>query len=157
MERHPMTKNGAQALEAELERRRKKDRPRIVRAIAEARAHGDLSENAEYHAAKEEQGFNEGRIRELEAKLSAAQIIDISDFPKSDKVIFGATVKLHIVEQGSEVQYQIVGEDESDIKQNKISFKSPIGRSLIGKHVDDVVEVDTPKGMVSYEIIDVLY
>ncbi len=152
-----MTKCGANALQIELDRRRKQDRPRIVSAIAEARALGDLSENAEYHAAKEEQGFNEGRIKQIEAKLAAAQIIDITTLPTSDKVIFGAMVKLYVIEQDTEVEYQIVGEDESDIKLNKVSFKSPIARALIGKHVGDVAQVNTPKGMMEYEIIDVRY
>ncbi len=152
-----MTVSGAEALKEELQRLKFVDRPRIVEAIAEARAHGDLKENAEYHAAREQQSFNEGRIQELEAKLSNAQIIDISKIPNNGKVIFGATVTICHVATDAELTYQIVGEDEANIKLNKISYSSPIGRALIGKQLDDAVSVTTPGGIVEYEIVDVQY
>ncbi|CEG57932.1 transcription elongation factor GreA [Legionella fallonii] len=157
MSKHPMTVPGAEALKEELKRLKFVDRPRIVEAIAEARAHGDLKENAEYHAAREQQSFNEGRIQELEAKLSNAQIIDISKIPNTGKVIFGATVTICHVATDAELTYQIVGEDEANIKLNKISYSSPIGRALIGKQLDDTVTVTTPGGIVEYEIINVQY
>lgn len=155
--KHPMTVHGAEALQAELNRLKFVDRPRIVEEIATARAHGDLKENAEYHAAREQQSFNEGRIQELEAKLSHAQIVDISKLTNNGKVVFGSTVTVCHVATEAQLTYQIVGEDEADIKQNKISYSSPIGRALIGKELDDVVTVNTPGGMVDYEIIDVQY
>ncbi len=157
MSKHPMTVSGAEALKEELQRLKFVDRPRIVEAIAEARAHGDLKENAEYHAAREQQSFNEGRIQELEAKLSNAQIIDISKISNNGKVIFGATVTICHVATDAELTYQIVGEDEANIKLNKISYSSPIGRALIGKQLDDTVSVNTPGGIVEYEIVDVQY
>lgn len=157
MNKVPMTVNGAEALREELNRRKSIDRPRIVESIATARAHGDLKENAEYHAAREEQSFNEGRIQELEAKLSNAQIIDIQKLPNQGKVIFGATVKVCNVDTDEEMIYQIVGEDEANIKENKISYSSPIGRALIGKEVDDSVEVKTPGGVIAYDILEVIY
>lgn len=157
MSKHPMTVQGAEALQVELNRLKFIDRPRIVEAISEARAHGDLKENAEYHAAREQHGFNEGRIQELEAKLSNAQIVDISKLTNNGKVVFGATVTICLVSTGAELTYQIVGEDEADIKMNKISYSSPIGRALIAKQLDDVVVVNTPGGMVEYEIIEVSY
>jgi len=157
MSKHPMTVQGAEALKAELNELKFVARPRIVEAIATARAHGDLKENAEYHAAREQQSFNEGRIQDLEAKLSHAQIIDISKLANNGKVVFGATVKLCHVATDAELTYQIVGEDEADIKLNKISYSSPIGKALIGKELDDTVTVNTPGGMVEYEIIDVQY
>lgn len=157
MNKVPMTVNGAEALREELKRRKSIDRPRIVESIATARAHGDLKENAEYHAAREEQSFNEGRIQELEAKLSNAQIIDIQKLPNQGKVIFGATVKVCNVDTDEEMVYQIVGEDEANIKENKISYSSPIGRALIGKEVDDSVEVKTPGGVIAYDILEVIY
>ena len=157
MSKHPMTVQGAAALKTELNELKFVARPRIVEAIATARAHGDLKENAEYHAAREQQSFNEGRIQDLEAKLSHAQIIDISKLPNNGKVVFGATVKLCHVATDAETTYQIVGEDEADIKVNKISYSSPIGRALIGKELDDTVVVNTPGGLVEYEIIDVQY
>ncbi|MDQ5910301.1 MAG: transcription elongation factor GreA, partial [Pseudomonadota bacterium] len=132
-------------------------RPRITAAIAEARAHGDLKENAEYHAAREQQSFAEGRIAEIESKLAGAQIIDVTTLPTSDRVVFGATVRLIDEENDAEKCYQIVGEDEADIKVGKISFVSPIARAVIGKFVGDSVEVHTPGGIKSYEIADVLY
>lgn len=157
MNKHPMTVLGAEALKEELQRLKFIERPRIVEAIAVARAHGDLKENAEYHAAREQHGFNEGRIQELEAKLSNAQIVDISKLPNNGKVVFGAIVTVCHVATDAELTYQIVGEDEADIKVNKISYSSPIGRALIGKELDDTVTVNTPGGMVDYEIIDVKY
>lgn len=152
-----MTPQGAEALKEELHRRKSVDRPEIVEAIATARAHGDLKENAEYHAAREQQSFNEGRIQELEAKLSNAQVVDISKLANNGKVVFGATVQICHVQSDTEITYQIVGEDEADIKANKISYSSPIGRALIGKEVDDTVVVKTPGGLVEYEIIKVDY
>lgn len=157
MNKHPMTKAGALALKEELNRRKFEDRPKIVEAIATARAHGDLKENAEYAAAREQQSFNEGRILELEAKLSNAQIIDVTTMTNTGKVIFGTTVHVCHIQTEQEITYQIVGEDEADLKKNKISYSSPIGRALIGKEVDDTVVVQTPNGLVEYEIIAVDY
>ncbi|MCR6651921.1 MAG: transcription elongation factor GreA [Cellvibrionaceae bacterium] len=148
----PMTVEGAERLREELEQLKKVDRPRIVKAIAEAREHGDLKENAEYHAAREQQSFCEGRIQEIEGKLSLAQIIDVKSIPESGRVIFGATVNLIIVETEEAVTYQIVGEDEADIKANKISVSSPIARALVGKEVGDIAVVKAPGGEVEYEI-----
>lgn len=156
MKKYPMTAEGAEALRAELENLKKVERPRIVAAIAEAREHGDLKENAEYHAAREQQGFCEGRIQEIEAKLSHAQIIDITKIPEGDKVIFGVTVDIINVETDATLTYKIVGEDEADVKANKISVTSPIARALIGKNVGDVALVQTPGGDVEYEI-DAVY
>lgn len=152
-----MTVEGAEILKQELHRLKTIERPRIIEAIAEARAHGDLKENAEYHAAREEQSFMEGRIQDLEAKLSAAQVIDISKLKNDGKVVFGAKVYLANIQTDAEITYQIVGEDEADIKQGKISYRSPIGHALIGKFIDDSVEVKTPGGVVEYEIINVEY
>jgi len=149
---NPMTLEGAEALRAELQHRKFALRPEITQSIAEAREHGDLKENAEYHAAREQQGFNEGRIQEIESKLADAQIIDISRIPPSGKVIFGSTVTLTAAESGAEVTYKLVGEDEADLKAGKLSVMSPIGRALIGKVEGDVVTVRTPKGAVDYEI-----
>ncbi len=157
MQKHPMTVEGAEALKEELKRLKQVERPKIIEAIATARAHGDLKENAEYHAAREQQSFNEGRIQELEGKLANAQIVDISKLPNKGKVVFGATVKICNVATDAEISYQIVGEDEANIKQNKISYSSPIGRALIGKEVDDIVSVQTPGGIVEYEIVEVEY
>lgn len=157
MQKHPMTVHGAEALKEELHQLKYVQRPIIVEAIATAREHGDLKENAEYHAAREQQSFNEGRIQELEAKLSNAQIVDISKLNNEGKVVFGATVKVCHVPSDNEMVFQIVGEDEADIKLNKISYSSPIGRALIGKQIDDTVTVQTPGGMVDYEIIEVDY
>lgn len=152
-----MTEAGAEKLRAELEHLKRVERPRIVRAIAEARAHGDLKENAEYHAAREQQSFAEGRIQEIEGKLSRAQIIDITRLPPDDKVIFGATVT--VINLGSDETrvYRIVGDDEADVKAGRISYQSPIARALIGKRVGDEVAVQTPSGTVSYEIDQVAY
>jgi len=151
-----MTKHGAEALRKELKYLKTVKRPQIVAAIATARAHGDLSENAEYHAAKEEQGFNEGRIREIEDKLARAHIIDPSTI-KSDKVVFGATVELIDMDSGTEVEYQIVGVDEADIGEHKVSITSPIARALIGKEVGDVAVVQAPSGEREYEIQEIRY
>lgn len=157
MQTVPVTLEGEKQLRAELEHLKSVERPRIIEAIATAREHGDLKENAEYHAAREQQSFAEGRIQDLEGKLSNLQVIDITQFPASDKVIFGATVKLFNVETEKETTYKIVGEDEADLELGKISCTSPIARALVGKHVDDVVEVRTPGGIVEYEIAEVLY
>ena len=140
----PMTVEGAEALREELQERKSTLRPQITQAIAEAREHGDLKENAEYHAAREQQGFNEGRIQEIEGKLADAQVIDIAKIPAGEKVIFGVTVTLLDVENDQEIRYKIVGEDEADLKAGKISVMSPIARALIGKSVGDAVSVDTP-------------
>ena len=152
-----MTTTGAAKLRAELQELKTVARPRIVAAIAEARAHGDLKENAEYHAAREQQSFTEGRIAEIETKLANAQIIDVTTLPPSEKVVFGSTVLLTEEDSEEEKRYQIVGEDEADIKEGKISFGSPIARALISKFVGDVVDVQTPGGLKSYEIVGVQY
>lgn len=153
----PMTAAGAAKLEAELKQLRGVDRPRIIQAIAEARDLGDLKENAEYHAAREEQGFVEGRIKEIEAKLSHANIIDVTRLPPSDKVIFGATVSVLDVDSDEEITYKIVGDDEADIKSNMISIHSPIARALVGKSLGDEVTVETPGGKRIFEITQVQY
>lgn len=153
----PMTTAGAAQLRAELQELKTVARPRITAAIAEARAHGDLKENAEYHAAREQQSFAEGRIAEIEAKLAGAQIIDVTTLPVSDRVVFGSTVRLIEEESEEEKCYQIVGEDEADIKAGKISFVSPIARALIGKFIGESVDVHTPGGIKTYEIVDVQY
>ncbi|WP_394175954.1 transcription elongation factor GreA [Thalassotalea litorea] len=155
MNTYPMTVQGADKLREELNYLKSVRRPEIVASIAEAREHGDLKENAEYHAAREEQGFCEGRIQEIEGKLGNAQIIDISKIPNNHKVIFGVTVTLLNIDTDEEVTYQIVGDDEANIKENRISVSSPIARALIGKMVDSEVEVTTPGGQVEYEIIAV--
>ncbi len=155
MNKVPMTVEGADRLQRELDQLKKVERPRIVQAIAEAREHGDLKENAEYHAAREQQGFCEGRIQEIEAKLSHAQIIDITKIPAGEKVIFGTTVNIINVESDETVTYKIVGDDEADVKDNKISVNSPIARGLIGKEVGDCVVIRTPGGEVEFEIDDV--
>lgn len=157
MNKFPMTVKGEATLRDELERLKKVDRPRITDAIAEARAHGDLKENAEYHAAREQQSFNEGRIMEIEGKLGNAQVIDISTIPSTGKVIFGTTVDLINVETDETVTYKIVGEDEADVKSNLISVGSPIARAMIGKEEGDVVVVKAPGGDVEYEIDQVQY
>lgn len=153
----PMTATGAKQLRNELEDLKTRARPQVIAAIAEARAHGDLKENAEYHAAREQQSFIEGRIGELEYKLGHAQVIDVTQLSPTGKVVFGATVQLMDEESGEEVRYQIVGEDEADIKRGLISVNSPIARALIGKEEGDVVEVQIPAGARSYEILAVLY
>lgn len=157
MNRVPMTAHGAEALQSELEELKKVTRPKIVAAIAEAREHGDLKENAEYHAAREQQGFVEGRIQDIEAKLSNAQVIDITKINNTGKVIFGATVLLIHLDDDSEIRYQIVGDDEADLKTGKISVNSPIARGLIGKEEGDVANIQTPGGTVEYEIGEVEY
>jgi transcription elongation factor GreA len=156
MKRTPMTARGAEALRNELKRLKTEARPNVIKAIAEARGHGDLSENAEYHAAREQQGFIEGRIGEIESKLGNAEIIDISRFVGTDKVVFGATVELE-VDGGSALTYQIVGEDEADIRAGRISITSPIARALVGKTEGDVVDVEAPGGVKSYEIVHVRF
>ena len=150
MNKVPMTKAGELALREELERLRKQDRPRIIQAIADAREHGDLKENAEYHAAREQQSFTEGRIMEIESKLSYAQVIDVTTIPHTGKVIFGTTVDLINLDNDQAVTYRIVGDDEADIKRNRISISSPIARALIGKEDGDVVTVKAPSGDVEY-------
>jgi transcription elongation factor GreA len=155
--RVPITERGAEALRVELRKLKSESRPNVIKAIAEARAHGDLSENAEYHAAREQQGFIEGRIQELEGKLGNAQIIDVTQMENTGKVIFGATVDLEDEDSGAKVTYQIVGEDEADIKAGRISFSSPIARGLIAKSEGDSVEVVTPGGRRNYEIVAVRY
>ena len=155
MDKIPMTVNGVKALRGELERLIKKERPRIVQAIAEARAQGDLRENAEYQYAREEQGFIEGRIRKIEKKLSFVEVIDITRIPESERVIFGTTVKLLNLNEDKKLTYQIVGDEESDLKLNKLSVNSPVARALIGKEVGDIALVKTPSGEVEYEICSV--
>jgi transcription elongation factor GreA len=157
MKRYPMTLRGAELLRQELKRLKSEDRPRVIKAIAEARSHGDLSENAEYHAAREQQGFIEGRISEIEAKLSTAEVIDVSKLSPGGKVVFGATVAIADEESGNQVTYQIVGEDEADIRQGRIAVTSPIARALVGKSEGDVVDVAAPGGTRSYEIMTVSY
>jgi transcription elongation factor GreA len=153
----PITKRGAELLKEELHRLKTKDRPAVINAISEARAQGDLSENAEYDAAKERQSFIEGRIAELEGKLSAAQIIDPTLLDAEGRIVFASTVRLEDLESGQEVTYQIVGEDEADIKESKVSITSPIARALIGKYAGDVVEVQAPSGIREYEVLEVNY
>ncbi|MBV1919329.1 MAG: transcription elongation factor GreA [Pseudomonadales bacterium] len=155
MSRYPMTIEGSDALNDELMHLKKVERPKVVESIAEARAHGDLKENAEYHAAREQQGFIEGRIMDIEGKLSHAQIIDISKIPYTGKVLFGTTVKLYDMDTEEEKIYRIVGEDEADIKSGKISVGSPIARGLIGKMEGDEVQVETPGGTKEYEVLSV--
>jgi transcription elongation factor GreA len=157
MKRFPITLRGAEALRDELRKLKGEARPNVIKAIAEARSHGDLSENAEYHAAREQQGFIEGRIQELEGKLGNAEIIDVTSFGKTGKVIFGSTVDLEDEDSGAKVTYQIVGEDEADIKAGRISVGSPIARALVGKEAGDAVEVVAPGGARSFEIVAVRY
>lgn len=157
MNQTPMTASGAAKLDEELKRLRSVERPRIIQAIAEARELGDLKENAEYHAAREEQGFVEGRIKEIEGKLAHAQIIDVTRLPASDKVVFGATVVVLDLDTDQEIRYKIVGDDEADIKQNLISIHSPIARGFIGKSVGDETTVQAPGGIRTFEIIEVQY
>lgn len=157
MTQYPMTARGAEMLREELNQLKSVERPKIIASIAEAREHGDLKENAEYHAAREQQSFCEGRIQDIEGKLSNAQIIDVTKMPNNGKVIFGTTVTILNVDNDKETTYRIVGDDEADIKQNLISVNSPIARGLIGKELDDMVNIQTPAGAVEYEIIDVKY
>lgn len=153
----PITKRGAELLKEELHRLKTKDRPAVITAISDARAQGDLSENAEYDAAKERQSFIEGRIAELEGKLSAAQIIDPTTLDAEGRIVFASTVDLEDLESGQKVTYQIVGEDEADLKEKKVSITSPIARALIGKYAGDVVEVNAPSGIREYEVLEVRY
>lgn len=157
MSKTPLTVKGAEKLRAELHKLKTVDRPSVIAAIAEARSHGDLSENAEYDAAKERQGFIEGRIAEVESKLSNAQIIDPTLLDADGRCVFGATVDLEDQESGEQVTYQIVGEDEADIKAGKLSFGSPLARALIGKYSGDIAQVQAPGGVREYEILDVRY
>ena len=155
--RTPLTVQGAQKLRAELEELKSVKRPEVINAIAEARAHGDLKENAEYHAAREQQGFIEGRIKQLEGELSHAQVIDVSTLKAGSKIVFGATVELEDLESGAETRYQIVGDLEADIKQGLIAISSPVARALIGKHEGDSISIDTPGGTREYDIVSVSY
>jgi len=155
MKRTPMTLRGAESLRAELKRLKSEVRPAIIKAIAEARGHGDLSENAEYHAAREQQGFIEGRIKEMEHKLASADVIDPTRLPNTGKVVFGASVELEDQADGAHVVYQVVGEDEADIRAGRISVTSPIARALVGKAEGEVVDVAAPGGTRSYEIVAV--
>lgn len=157
MQRYPMTPQGHKALEEELKQLKTIDRPRITEAIAEAREHGDLKENAEYHAAREQQGMCEARIRDIEAKLGGAEVIDPTKLPQDGRVVFGVTVVLENMDTGEERRYQIVGDDEADVKLGKISVGSPIARGLIGKSEGDEAKIQTPSGVVEYEILEVLY
>ncbi|WP_100642324.1 transcription elongation factor GreA [Alteromonas facilis] len=157
MSQYPMTAAGAQKLRDELHELKTVRRPKIIEAIAEAREHGDLKENAEYHAAREQQSFCEGRIQDIEGKLSNAQIIDVTKMENTGKVIFGTTVTILNCTTDEETTYRIVGDDEADIKSNLISVNSPIARGLIGKMVDDVVNIQTPAGTVEFEIVEVEY
>lgn len=157
MSKVPMTVSGERRLREELDRLKRVERPRIVQAIAEAREHGDLKENAEYHAAREQQSFAEGRIQDIESKLGNAQVIDVTTIPRSGKVIFGTTVELINIDTDATVTYRIVGEDEADVKNNLISVGSPIARALIGKEEGDIVVVRAPAGDIEYEIGEVLH
>ena len=157
MKRTPMTMRGAEALRNELKKLKTESRPNVIKAIAEARGHGDLSENAEYHAAREQQGFIEGRINEIEAKLSTAEIIDTSKLTNTGKVVFGAVIELEEQDGAHRVTYQVVGEDEADIRAGRISITSPIARAVVGKSEGDVVDVAAPGGIRSYEIVAVKY
>jgi transcription elongation factor GreA len=157
MQRYPMTPQGHAALEEELKQLKTVDRPRITAAIAEAREHGDLKENAEYHAAREQQGFCEARIRDIEAKLGGAEVIDPLKLPQEGRVVFGVTVVIENLDTEEQKRYKIVGDDEEDFKANKISINSPIARGLIGKSEGDEAKIQTPSGEVEYEIVEVLY
>jgi len=157
MSKVPMTVRGHELLQEELKKLKSIDRPAVIQAIAEARAHGDLKENAEYHAAKEQQGFIEGRIKELEGKLSHLQVIDVTAINARGKIVFGSTVELIDEETGKEIIYKIVGEDEADIKQGLISYNSPIARALIGNNEGDIVTFSAPSGEKQYEVIEVRY
>lgn len=157
MQKHPMTKEGADALQTELNKLKKEERPRITKSIADAREHGDLKENAEYHAAREEQGLVEARISQIESALSLAQVIDVTKLNAGGKVVFGATVAVVNLDTDEEVSYKIVGNEESDVKANKISVNSPIARALIGKEEGDEAVVQAPSGNIDYEIVEVQY
>ena len=157
MNRVPMTAKGAQRLRQQLDRLKSVERPKIIQALKEARAHGDLSENAEYHAARERQGFLEGRIATVEEALAVAEIIEVEKIDAGDKIVFGATVGLLNLENEQEVRYQIVGEKEADIDQGLLSVTAPIARALIGKEEGDVIEVNAPGGVIEYEVLSVAY
>ena len=157
MNKVPMTKRGETMLREELADLKGNQRPTVIQAIAEAREHGDLKENAEYHAAREQQSFIEGRIKEIEAKLSTSQVIDVTNLPNNGKVVFGTTVQLLDMNTDEEITYQIVGDDEADLKARRISFGSPVAKALIGKLVGDEVGVNTPNGVREYEILEVKY
>ena len=157
MQRYPMTPEGKQALEQELQQLKSVERPRIIAAIAEAREHGDLKENAEYHAAREQQGFCEGRIQDIEGKLGACQVIDVKELEQNGRVVFGVTVTIENLETEEQKTYKIVGDDEADFKINKISVNSPIARGLLGKNEGDEAKIVTPQGEVEYEIVNVEY
>ncbi len=157
MKRTPMTLRGAERLRSELKKLKSEDRPNVIKAIAEARAHGDLSENAEYHAAREQQSFIEGRINDIENRLSNSEVIDVTRLAASGRVVFGSTILLEDQDGGAQVRYQLVGDDEADIKQGLLSVSSPIARALIGKSEGDVVDVVAPGGTRSYEIVSVRY
>ncbi|HHT00638.1 MAG TPA: transcription elongation factor GreA [Thiomicrospira sp.] len=157
MQKHPMTKEGADALQAELNKLKKEDRPRITEAIADAREHGDLKENAEYHAAREQQGLVEARISQIEAALSHSQVIDVTKLNPGGKIVFGATVTVMNLDTEEELTYKIVGNEEADVKENKISVNSPISRALIGKEEGDEATVQAPSGNIDYEIVEVQY
>ena len=157
MKRSPITVRGAERLRAELKRLKSEERPAVIKAIAEARGHGDLSENAEYHAARDQQGFIEGRIKEIETRLANAEVIDVSKLPQTGRVVFGATVELEGQDDGVHVRYQIVGEDEADIRQGLVAVTSPIARALVGTERGEVVDVQAPGGVRSYELVSVRY
>lgn len=157
MQRYPMTPEGKTALEKELQQLKTVDRPRITQAIAEAREHGDLKENAEYHAAREQQGFCEGRIQDIEGKLGAAQVIDVKDLEQNGRVVFGVTVTIENLDTEEQKTYKIVGDDEADFRINKISVNSPIARGLLGKNEGDDAKITTPQGEVEYEVVKVEY
>jgi len=157
MQRYPMTPEGKEALEKELHQLKTVERPRITQAIAEAREHGDLKENAEYHAAREQQGFCEGRIQDIEGKLGAAQVIDVQDLEQNGRVVFGVTVTIENLDTEEQKTYKIVGDDEADFKINKISVNSPIARGLLGKNEGDEAKIVTPQGEVEYDIVNVEY
>lgn len=157
MQRYPMTPQGKLALEKELHQLKSIERPRIITAIAEAREHGDLKENAEYHAAREQQGFCEGRVQDIEGKLGAAQVIDVKELEQNGRVVFGVTVTIENLDTEEQKTYMIVGDDEADFKINKISVNSPIARGLLGKSEGDEAKIQTPQGEVEYEIVKVAY
>ncbi len=157
MQRYPMTPEGKAALEKELQHLKSIERPRITQAIAEAREHGDLKENAEYHAAREQQGFCEGRIQDIEGKLGASQVIDVKDLEQNGRVVFGVTVTIENLDTEEQKTYKIVGDDEADFKQNKISVNSPIARGLLSKIEGDEAKITTPQGEVEYEVVKVEY
>ena len=157
MEKEPITVNGLEKLKKELSYLKEKKRPEIVAAIAEARSHGDLKENAEYHAAKEQQSYNEGRIEEINDIIARANVIDVTKFSNDGKIIFGSTVNLENLDTSEKINYKIVGKDEADLKKKLIYFQSPIGKGLIGKNKNDLVEINTPAGVKNFEIKDVKY